>query len=206
MDNLQIYNAVRSVPPEAQKPIQGGRLKGKTDINPMWRIKSLTEEFGACGKGWYYEVINKWLEKSETTNEVAGFVEINLFVKYGEEWSKPIYGIGGSMFIAKEKAGLYVSDEVFKMATTDAISVACKQLGFGADVYWEADKTKYSTSTESIIPPSKEQLAKATELGIDLEKLAKYNKCTVTELSAPMFDYAIKAKETALKKAQGATE
>ena len=30
------------------------------------------------------------------------------------------------------------------MALTDAISVACKALGFGADVYWQADATKYA--------------------------------------------------------------
>lgn len=32
------------------------------------------------------------------------------------------------------------------MATTDAISVACKQLGIGADIYWDKDKTKYSSA------------------------------------------------------------
>ena len=50
-DNLKLYNAVRSVPAEAQKKINGGRLKGMTDINPMWRIKTLTEQFGVCGVG-----------------------------------------------------------------------------------------------------------------------------------------------------------
>ena len=45
--------------------------------------------------------------------------------------------------MAKEKNGPYTSDECFKMALTDAISVACKALGFGADVYWEADRSKY---------------------------------------------------------------
>ena len=55
-DNLELYNKVRSVPKEAQKPIQAGRLKGMTDINPMWRIKTLTEQFGACGKGWYFDI------------------------------------------------------------------------------------------------------------------------------------------------------
>ena len=30
------------------------------------------------------------------------------------------------------------------MALTDAISVACKALGMGADVYWEKDNTKYN--------------------------------------------------------------
>ena len=55
-DNLKIYNAVKKVPKEAQRPITGGRLKGKTEINPMWRIKALTEQFGPCGIGWYYDV------------------------------------------------------------------------------------------------------------------------------------------------------
>ena len=48
------------------------------------------------------------------------------------------------MFVENQKSGEYVSDECYKMATTDAISVACKQLGIGADVYWDADKTKYT--------------------------------------------------------------
>ncbi len=50
--NMRIYDAVRSVPPEAIKPITAGRLKGKSDINPMWRIKVLTEQFGPCGEGF----------------------------------------------------------------------------------------------------------------------------------------------------------
>ena len=31
------------------------------------------------------------------------------------------------------------------MALTDAISVACKSLGFGADIYFGKDRTKYNT-------------------------------------------------------------
>ena len=141
-DNLKIYNAVKKVPKEAQRPITGGRLKGKTEINPMWRIKALTEQFGPCGIGWYYEVVRQWLEPSGS--EVAAFVNIQLYIKDGDEWSKPISGVGGAMFVEQQKGGAYVSDECYKMATTDAISVACKQLGIGADVYWEADKTKYT--------------------------------------------------------------
>lgn len=143
IDNLSMYEKVRSVPESAKNPIRGGRMSGKTDISPMWRIKILTEQFGMCGAGWYYEVIDKRLEPCG--EEVAAFVDIKLFVKLKEAWSMPIFGTGGSMFGAKEKNGIYVSDECYKMATTDAISVACKQLGIGADVYWDRDVTKYST-------------------------------------------------------------
>lgn len=142
MTNMDIYEYVRQCPQDALKPIQAGRLKGKSDINPMWRIKMLTSLFGPCGIGWYYTVDKQWMEACG--DEIAAFVNISLYVKVNDEWSKPIQGTGGSMFAAKEKNGVYVSDEAYKMALTDALSVACKALGFAADVYWNTDSTKYN--------------------------------------------------------------
>ena len=139
---MNIYNEFRTVPTEAKKSITGGRLKGFTDINPMWRIKKLTEKFGTCGFGWKYEIISQEL-KEGAKGEISSFITINLYVKVGDIWSEPIPGIGGSMFVANERSGPYTSDECFKMALTDAISVSCKALGMGADVYFEKDKTKY---------------------------------------------------------------
>lgn len=141
--NMNIYDASRQVPPEALKPINGGRLKGMSDINPMWRIKKLTELFGICGIGWKIEITDKRLEQG-SSNEIVCFVDINLYVKVEGEWSAPIPGMGGSSFVTMEKSGPYTSDECFKMAYTDAISVACKSLGFAADVYYANDRTKYT--------------------------------------------------------------
>lgn len=166
--NLELYNKVRSVPHEAKKPIGGGRLKGKTDINPMWRIKTLTEQFGACGTDWKYVVTDKRIE-SGANGEIAAFVDVNLYYKTNGEWSEAIPGTGGSMFVEKEKAGLYTSDECFKMALTDAISVACKALGIGADVYWEADRSKYGSrqpeqpTDPQPKAPTKQKLTKALQ-------------------------------------------
>lgn len=141
--NLELYNRVRDVPKEAIKPITAGRLKGKSDINPMWRIKKLTEEFGMCGFGWRYEILRMWNEEG-ANGEIASFVHINLFVRHDGEWSDAIQGIGGSSFVSNEKTGKYTSDECYKMALTDAISVACKSLGFAADIYFSNDSTKYT--------------------------------------------------------------
>lgn len=154
MENLEIYNKVRQVPKDAQKPINAGRLKGMTDINPQWRIEKLTEVFGVCGVGWYAKITDKRFETG-ANDEVVCFVDIDLFVKVDGEWSKPIAGTGGSTFVAKESKGLYTSDEVIKMAFTDAISVACKQLGFGADIYWNKSDSKYQKNTETTAPPKK---------------------------------------------------
>ncbi len=147
MENLYYYDLGREVPEAAKKKITGGRMNGKTDINPMWRIKKLTELFGPCGVGWYYNSVREWIEPYEKS--VAAFVKIELYVKVDGAWSMPIQGTGGSMFVEMQKAGPYVSDECYKMATTDAISVACKQLGIGADVYWDKDPTKYSPTGEN---------------------------------------------------------
>lgn len=145
-DNLTIYNAYRSVPKEALKEIKGGRLKGMSDINPMWRIKSLTETFGMCGVGWFTEIVEQRLEKVDN-EEVIALVTINLYVKSDGEWSQPIVGLGGSKLVMKEYSGMYNNDEAFKMAYTDAVGIACKALGIGADVWWDADRTKYDVQT-----------------------------------------------------------
>lgn len=157
MDNLAIYNAVRKVPENAKKPIAGGPLKGKTDINPMWRIKALTDQFGPCGIGWKYEITDKRLENG-ANGDIAAFLDINLYIKVGDTWSDAIPGTGGNSFVCKDKNGIHTSDECFKMALTDAISVACKALGFGADVYWDTDHSKYGKYNKSDRDPIVEEI------------------------------------------------
>ena len=153
MKNLEIYEKFRSVPNEAKKEIGAGRLKGFTDINPMWRIKRLTEQFGVCGFGWYTEIIEqKIIDGSD--NQKSAFVTINLFIKIDNEWSKPIQGVGGSSFVTNERSGAYTSDECFKMAYTDALSIACKSLGMGADVYFAKDRTKYDQEPQEQKQPA----------------------------------------------------
>ena len=142
--NMRIYEAVRFVPEQAKKKITGGRLAGMTDINSMWRIKVLTEQFGPCGEGWYTSDVKYWQDRLDNNGSVALFCSIILHVKIDGAWSQPIYGIGGNTLVAAEKSGLRIDDEAYKKAYTDAISVACKALGIGADVYFEKDVTKYS--------------------------------------------------------------
>lgn len=152
MGNLDLYEKVREVPDNAKKAISGGRLNGMTDINPMWRIKTLTEQFGVCGIGWKPEIVRTWLDNGEN-GEISANVEIKLYVKVDGQWSDPIPGVGGSMFVSKEKSGLYTDDECYKKAYTDALSVACKALGIGADVYFAKDSTKYDSKGDGNPPP-----------------------------------------------------
>jgi len=151
-DNLEFWNKVKQPPPTALKAIKGGRLKGKSDINPQWRYQVMTEHFGPCGVGWKYKVTRQWIEDGSADQKCA-FVNIDMFIKDGDEWSDPIPGSGGSMLVEKESAGLHTSDEAFKMATTDALSVAMKLLGVAGDVYagfWDGSKYQKDPGSGSI--------------------------------------------------------
>lgn len=149
MENMELYTKFRACPPEAQKPITAGRLKGKTDINPMWRLKVLTEQFGPCGFGWVYKIVRTWIDDGNGAEKIAN-VEIELKIKYCGEWSEPIPGIGGAMFVENESNGIHTCDECYKKALTDAISVACKALGIAADIYFAKDPdSKYPTGDQS---------------------------------------------------------
>ena len=177
-NNLSIYEKLRTVPVEAQKSIAAGRLKGFTDTNPMWRIKKLTEIFGVCGIGWKYTITDQKIEKGGN-NEQSAFVTIDLFVKVDNEWSAAIPGVGGSSFVANEKQGLHTSDECFKMALTDAISVSCKALGMGADIYYAKDATKYDNDDKKVTLEAVNEIKAAlnnyyNEHVADLQNMLKY--------------------------------
>ena len=157
MGNLELYNAFAGVPENAKKPISAGKLKGKTDINPMWRIKTLTAAFGPCGFGWTTKITEHWIERDG--GESSAWVRLELRVKVDGQWSEPIEGIGGSKQFGKGM-GDGTNDEAVKMAETDAISVACTKLGMDTEMYRQKNETKYSRAVDTTVT-QKPQVAPA---------------------------------------------
>lgn len=142
--NMRFWDKLKSPPQSALKPIQAGRLKGKSDINPQWRMQAMTEAFGPVGIGWAYSIDKLWTEPG-SDGQVCAFALVAVRVKDNGEWSESVPGVGGSMLIEKESRGPYTSDEAFKMATTDALSVAFKAFGVAAEVYLgNLDGSKYN--------------------------------------------------------------
>jgi hypothetical protein len=104
----------------------------------------------------YYEEHAAGHEEDGDAGERMAFALVSVFTKRGEVWGEPIPGIGGSMMIAKERSGLYNSDEAYKMAVTDALSVAFKALGVAAEIYmgnWDGSKYK-NDPAPSFVPDS----------------------------------------------------
>lgn len=154
--NKHVWNKLKTPPPSALKTIHGGRLKGMTDINPQWRLEAMTEVFGACGVGWKYSIEKLWTEPGNG-EEILAFALVWVQTCDGEKWSEPIPGIGGNKLVSVERSGPHNNDEAFKMAVTDALSVALKALGVASDIYsglW--DGSRYTQRPEDMV--SQEQL------------------------------------------------
>lgn len=213
-ENLKVWLGLKVVPETAKKSIAAGRLKNMTDINPVWRMQRMTEVFGMCGIGWKYDITKMWSEVFG--NEVKCFCNINLFVKVDGEWSDAIPGTGGSSLVAMESKGVYVSDEGYKMALTDAMSVAMKALGLAADVYfakgadfgtkYESRITSPKASQEFNQPKQNAQPAQWREVMSDeLSNLyptikAEIEACTTSEALTGIRDKYIKfAKEDSIR-------
>lgn len=166
---MRIYDRVRSVPADALSTIEGGPLKGKSNINPQIRWELMTRLFGPVGQNVRIEQVARWSE-STGQGEVAVFCEVNLYYREdsSKEWSAPVFGQGGSMLMRRSTewvngqpvSTVHIDDEAYKKAYTDAVSVACKALGFAADVYYKQEDTKYGAfRAETPAPQQTEQAA-----------------------------------------------
>lgn len=190
-DNLKLWNEVKQPPKSALKEIKGGRLKGMTDINPMWRFEEMTRQFGRCGEGWHFCIDDNWTENGADGVKMV-FVIVSIYI--GDESTKPIVGMGGSTIVANERSGLHNNDEGFKMAVTDALSTAMKMLGFGADVYagkWDGSKYK-ETDPKIPVKADGEPIPKPTPVSRgqeEYEALDENEKVLVNEKAQKIRDY-----------------
>jgi len=210
MSNMELWDKLSHPPKSALKTIQGGRLKGFTDVNPQYRYKAMTEVFGQCGVGWKFEIKNIW-PVDGPGDEVFAFAEIGLYTRIGGEWSDPIPGVGGSMLIAKEKAGMHPNDEGYKMAITDALGTAMKMIGVASSIYEGSyDGSKYTdrpvaTASKTATPKKETEkpttnnfkyLKKMTEMKAALgeEKYRKILKAHGAEKSNEITNYDAQKK------------
>ena len=160
---MRIYDKVRSVPADALSEIKGGPLKGFTNVNPQVRWELLTSTFGPAGLCFRVEQVSRWSESSPS-GDTAVFCEVNLYYREdpAKEWSYPVFGQGGAILMRRTTEWVngqpvqtvHIDDEAYKKAYTDAVSVACKALGFAADVYYRQDETKYGTFRQDAVRPS----------------------------------------------------
>lgn len=166
-NNLSVWNKVSQAPNHFLKKIEFGYLKGKSDINPQWRLMAMTQAFGMIGHGWTYRIVRTWTETG-ADGQMMAFSEVAVKTKFEGEWGEEFSGIGGSMICQIANGKLKSSDEGYKMATTDALSVAFKAVGVAADIYLgNFDGSKYlydySAAYNEPVPPKPVQAQSLTD-------------------------------------------
>jgi hypothetical protein len=159
MNHLRHYDLLSKPPVTALKEIQAGRLRGKTDINPQWRYRAMTERFGPIGVGWKFTIDDLWTVPA-FGDQVFAFARVSVYYTEdgGDGWSQAIQGVGGSMLVEQEKSGLHANDEAYKMAVTDALSAAMKMIGVGAAIYsgqWDGKSGRYHDAPQEDPAPAK---------------------------------------------------
>jgi len=193
--NVKIWDSISYVPKSARSPIGGGRLKGMTSIKPQWRYLELTRQFGPYGLGWKYVIEKEWINPG-AKGEFVQNVIISLYVKYENDWSEPIPGVGGSKFVAMESGGAHTNDEALKMAVTDALGNAGKFIGLGASVYMGYPDERFSSNTVTSIDDIPKYIRKLQEkAGINDEEFL--NKCEQYNWDQ---DYIVSALESVINK------
>ncbi|MGH1478798.1 MAG: hypothetical protein ACRBM6_08760 [Geminicoccales bacterium] len=120
-----------------------GGFKG-TAVKPIYQIQKMTEHFGPCGSAWKISEPTFTLVNCEG-GEVAVFCNVTVSIKANGDFSAPIPGVGGDMVVKKFRNGnVFIDDESYKKAYTDAVGNALKFLGMSADIHMgQFDDAKY---------------------------------------------------------------
>ena len=99
---MENWKRLCKVPNSYLKPIGFGNLKGKSDINPQWRIKAFTEVYGECGVGWYADTVEERFQEC-SNGEILVFTTVKLYTKVDDRWSAGVEGKGGNKIVSKNK-------------------------------------------------------------------------------------------------------
>tara|TARA_R110002074_G_scaffold188782_1_gene354525 strand:+ start:228 stop:995 length:768 start_codon:yes stop_codon:yes gene_type:complete len=139
-DNLALWNKVQTSHSTTLKGVNLGRTF--KSINAHSQVMAATEQFGPMGLGWGYE---------PTYQEIFGMLRCQLKMwaiidgqrsEFYSEGGCAIEPVAGTDAKSIRKAGMANSD-IFKKATTDALTKGLSVLGFNADVFlglWDDNK------------------------------------------------------------------
>ncbi len=93
-------------------------------------IPQLTELFGPCGVGWWYEIPCREIYTDPATCQKGAFLDIRLFYIDPDtgKTSQPIPATGGSALTAGSGC---LNPDCYRAALFDALSLAAQTLGIG---------------------------------------------------------------------------
>jgi hypothetical protein len=141
MENKALWQRVCVTNPSAVKAITGKQYQGNSP-KPYWVVERLTEEFGPCGIGWGFSILNERMERL-TDSEILHVAVVRFWYmldgKRGE-----LEQIGQTKCVyEKSKGGLMVDEDAPKKSVTDALIKCASYIGFAGDIFagrWDDSK------------------------------------------------------------------
>lgn len=140
---MRIWSQVDKTDPNNTKKVT--QRGGFTAIDAYSQIKAATEQFGAVGDGWGWEVVNFQYPPNDTVT-----VHIKMWHGSRNNW----FDVFGQKDLNTKGANSKADEDCFKKALTDAITKGLSYLGFNADVFMgKFDDNKYVESQREANAP-----------------------------------------------------
>ena len=142
MDNMELWNRVKTTAPSAVKKITGKPYQGNSP-KPYWLIQRATEEFGPCGEGWGIEVKQEGFHRMTDTDVMHTAVVIVWYIKGGKRCAIEQMGQTKACY-EKNGGGMMLDEDAGKKSVTDGMVKCLSMIGFAGDIFsGQWDDSKY---------------------------------------------------------------
>jgi hypothetical protein len=221
--NKALWKRAFTTDPAHVRAITGKQYKGNSP-KPYWIVERLTDEFGPCGIGWGFSIINERMERLSDTDVLHVAVLRFWFVLDGKRGEFEQIGQTKATY-EKSGGGLMVDEDAPKKSVTDALVKCASYLGFAGDIFsgmWDDSKYVAHAAAEwkaraegpidrtlvmKIRQKIQEHIAEDRTLGVNeewdaaREKGDEFAKSVWAGLTTPERDYVRSAQNTKHKEA-----
>lgn len=164
-DNKALWQRAFTTDPKAVKAITGKQYNGNSP-KPYWIIERLTDEFGPCGIGWGFSILNERFERFSDTDTLHVAV-VRFWYMLGEKRGE-LEQVGQTKATYTTSKGAFLVDEdAPKKSVTDALVKCASYLGFAGDIFsgrWDDSKYVQAAGAEWEARRNDTEAKKAAEL------------------------------------------
>lgn len=140
-ENKALWKRAFTTDPKAVKSITGKQYAGNSP-KPYWIVERMTDEFGPCGIGWGFTILNERTEHL-AENEVLHIALVRLWYVFdGKRGELEQIGQTRAVYVKKDKS-LMIDEDAPKKSVTDALVKCASYLGFAGDIFsglWDDSK------------------------------------------------------------------
>lgn len=141
MNNKALWVRAFTTDPRAVKPITGKQYRGNSP-KQYWIVERLTDEFGPCGTGWGFTILNERFERFGDTESLHIAVVRFWYELDGKRGEFEQVGQTRSSYVTS-KGVFMVDEDAPKKSVTDALVKCASYLGFAGDIFsgmWDDSK------------------------------------------------------------------